>query len=54
MLAQRSQNTQANTVTVTRPPFFPHPIKSPCMCMHVCVCMCVCLCVQKMYMHACV
>jgi len=38
MLAQRGQNTQAHTVTVTRPLFFPNPIKFPLFCMHVCVC----------------
>ena len=46
------QRTQAHTVTVTRPLFFPHHIKLPCLCMHVCVR--VCVCVQKMSMHACV
>ena len=45
-LAQRGQNTQAHSVTVTRPLFFPHHIKLPCLRMHVCVraCMCVCVC----------
>ena len=62
MLAQRDQNpysTQAH-VTVTRPLFFPQPIKLPCLCVYVyvcvcvCVCVCACVCVKTRYMHACV
>ena len=40
------QRTQAHRVTVTRPLFFPHHIKLPCLCMHVCVRVCVCVCVR--------
>ena len=42
LLAQRPKPRQAHMVTVTRPLFFPHPIKLPCLCTHMCVCVRVC------------
>ena len=55
MLAQRGQDTQAHTVTVTRSLFFPHPIILPCLCMLTYASVCACLLVRvRLHAYVCV